>query len=48
MRGDYVDKGIKVDELEGDEYADQREVVSGAEPTQMEYLVQNDAALDQN
>jgi hypothetical protein len=47
MGGDDVDVGVKVDELEGDEYANEGKVVLGAEPAEMQNFVQNDAALDE-
>lgn len=47
MRGYNVDISVKVDELEDNEYSYEREVMFGAEPAEVKYLVQNDAALDQ-
>lgn len=42
----YVDKSVKVNKLKGDEYSYQPKVMFAAKPAEMQYLVQNNAALD--
>lgn len=47
MGSDDVDIGVEVDELKGDEYADECEVVLCAEPAQMEDFMEDYATLDE-
>ena len=46
MSGYNVYICIKVDELKDNKYSNECEVMFSAEPAEMEYLMQNDAALD--
>lgn len=40
-------ESVEVDKLEGNKHADEPEVMFGAKPAEMQYFVQNDAALDE-
>lgn len=48
LGGGDPDEGVEVDELEGEEQADEGEVVLGAEPAEVQDFVQDDEGLDED